>query len=98
MHSILYPYKVSGFQRLPIVPITLFGRRESTKTEAYVDPGLSTASSGFGLQRRSAWTRHLAGDRSSKWAMGIPLWDTSSGCPSRSAITSFAPMWPFRTV
>lgn len=28
-----------GAQRLPIVPVVLFGRHESAKTEAYVDSG-----------------------------------------------------------
>ena len=39
MHSIIFRYKVIGVQRLPIVPITLFGRHENRQTEAYVDSG-----------------------------------------------------------
>ena len=39
MRSLTFPYIKLGAFYLPIVPVTIFGRVESFKTEAYVDSG-----------------------------------------------------------
>ena len=39
MHSLTFPYVKFGTFYLPIVPVTIFGRASSFKTEAYVDSG-----------------------------------------------------------
>lgn len=39
MRSLIFPYLRLGTLYLPIVPVTIFGRSSSFKTEAYVDSG-----------------------------------------------------------